>query len=46
MIGCFVLGLILGVIYGLMLVEFVNCGISYIDLGNLMVLVILGGMVV
>lgn len=45
-IGCIVLGLILGVIYGLMFFELLNCGIVYDDLGSLMVLIILGVMVV
>ncbi|ENQ3285192.1 MFS transporter [Vibrio cholerae] len=46
MIGCLVSGLTLGAIYGLMPVELANRGISHTDLGNLMALVILGGMAV
>ncbi|MDK9773488.1 MFS transporter [Vibrio sp. B181a] len=45
-IGCIVSGLTLGAIYGLMPVELVNRKISHQDIGTLMALVILGGMLV
>ncbi|MGL6171652.1 MAG: MFS transporter [Vibrio sp.] len=46
MIGCLVSGLTLGAIYGLMPVELSQRGIAHSELGNLMALVILGGMAV
>ncbi|KGR35822.1 permease [Vibrio campbellii] len=45
-IGCIVSGLTLGAIYGLMPVELANRKISHQDIGTLMALVILGGMLV
>ncbi|UTZ29036.1 MFS transporter [Vibrio campbellii] len=45
-IGCIVSGLTLGAIYGLMPVELANRKISNQDIGTLMALVILGGMLV
>ncbi|WP_045401157.1 MFS transporter [Vibrio campbellii] len=45
-IGCIVSGLTLGAIYGLMPVELTNRKISHQDIGTLMALVILGGMLV
>ncbi len=45
-IGCVVSGLTLGAIYGLMPVELANRKISHQDIGTLMALVILGGMLV
>jgi MFS family permease len=45
-IGCVVSGLTLGAIYGLMPVELTNRKISHQDIGTLMALVILGGMLV
>ncbi|MDF2154531.1 MFS transporter [Vibrio sp. CAU 1672] len=45
-IGCIVSGLTLGAIYGLMPVELANRQISHQDIGTLMALVILGGMLV
>lgn len=46
LIGCLVSGLTLGAIYGLMPVELANRDIGHTDLGNLMALVILGGMAI
>ncbi|MGR5193829.1 MFS transporter [Vibrio sp. WZ-1] len=45
-IGCIVSGLTLGAIYGLMPVELANRQIGHQDIGTLMALVILGGMLV
>ncbi|ELA6982028.1 MFS transporter [Vibrio parahaemolyticus] len=45
-IGCVVSGLTLGAIYGLMPVELANRKITHQDIGTLMALVILGGMLV
>ena len=45
-IGCVVSGLTLGAIYGLMPVELTNRKINHQDIGTLMALVILGGMLV
>ncbi|MGR4988243.1 MFS transporter [Vibrio rotiferianus] len=45
-IGCMVSGLTLGAIYGLMPVELANRQIGHQDIGTLMALVILGGMLV
>ncbi|GAB7220137.1 MFS transporter [Vibrio comitans] len=45
-IGCIVSGLTLGAIYGLMPVELANRKINHTDIGSLMALVILGGMLV
>ncbi|ANO32907.1 MFS transporter [Vibrio breoganii] len=45
-IGCIVSGLTLGAIYGLMPVELANRKIEHTDIGSLMALVILGGMLV
>ena len=45
-IGCIVSGLTLGAIYGLMPIELANRKISHQDIGTLMALVILGGMLV
>ncbi|HAS8420082.1 TPA: MFS transporter [Vibrio vulnificus] len=45
-IGCIVSGLTLGAIYGLMPLELANRHISHSEIGSLMALVILGGMVV
>ncbi|CAM3037476.1 MFS transporter [Vibrio mytili] len=45
-IGCMVSGLTLGAIYGLMPVELTNRKINHQDIGTLMALVILGGMLV
>ncbi|GEA60898.1 MFS transporter [Vibrio comitans] len=45
-IGCVVSGLTLGAIYGLMPLELTNRKIDHTDIGSLMALVILGGMLV
>ncbi|GLT19880.1 MFS transporter [Vibrio zhanjiangensis] len=45
-IGCVVSGLVLGAIYGMMPLELVNQGITNADIGGLMALIILGGMLV
>lgn len=46
MMGCMVSGLTLGAIYGLMPVELSNRGLEKSDMGSLLALVILGGMIV
>ncbi|AUI88237.1 MFS transporter [Vibrio azureus] len=45
-IGCIISGLTLGSIYGMMPVELANRNINHQDIGTLMALVILGGMLV
>ncbi len=46
LMGCLVSGLTLGAIYGLMPVELKNRGLETSDMGSLLALIILGGMVV